>query len=609
MEKKSVQPLGVISDHNSVYLFGYDPFTDLYKFQIDSSQDGSVFQRYLSDIRIEDKNRRPVTIANCRNFRLSRTKNGLVLSYLYRVGNRWSLTIAKSADLTRFRKFSVISTIRETGSIVPEYLHQNSYVLYFGEKSIHVAYSSDLKTWEKDTEPLIRPKKDYFGLSYPHLIQTMVTEYGITVFFSLIQGSGQQSLNVIYLDKNNPKKIIYETKDALWETPKEWLNKTISPVGVINYRGQLLSYWNLGEEDLAVISHVLPHPKHSSFTAFPQLLLKKLRENPILKPIEEHDWESRATFNPAALYDQNKIHLVYRAIGDDDVSVLGHAESRDGIHFDYRSTEPIYTPNEPFECSNPYRPKTGHSPFASGGGCYGGCEDPRLTRIEDKVYMTYVAYNGYSHPRVAITSTKIEDFRSRRWNWKKPVLISPPNVVDKNACLFPEKINGKYVMLHRIFPNILIDFLDDLDFDGKTYLKGEYMIKPRSNGWDSRKVGAGAPPIRTKLGWLLLYHAVGEQDAGRYKMGAMILDIKDPTHVLYRSHKPILEPQEWYENEGHKAGVAYPCGAVVVRNQLLAYYGGADKVICAAGTPLDTFLTELKRSHTPELTTVSHISN
>ena len=94
----------------------------------------------------------------------------------------------------------------------------------------------------------------------------------------------------------------------------------------------------------------------------------------------------------------------------------------------------------------------------------GGCEDPRLTRIGEQVYMTYVAYDGHSHPRVALSSIHIDDFLNKKWNWKKPVLISPPYIVDKNACILPEKINGKYVIFHRVFPNILIDFVDDLRF-------------------------------------------------------------------------------------------------------------------------------------------------
>jgi predicted GH43/DUF377 family glycosyl hydrolase len=195
---------------------------------------------------------------------------------------------------------------------------------------------------------------------------------------------------------------------------------------------------------------------------------------------------------------------------------------------------------------------------------------------------------------VALSSIHINDFLAKNWQWKKPVLISPPGVVDKNACILPERIDSKYVIFHRIYPNILIDFVDDLDYDGTTrWLKGEFKIRPRASYWDSRKIGAGAPPIKTKDGWLLIYHGVGERDPGRYKIGAMLLDRKDPTRVLSRSEEPILEPQVWYENEGWKSGVIYPCGAVVIKDRLLVYYGGADKVACVASAKLDELLDHL----------------
>jgi predicted GH43/DUF377 family glycosyl hydrolase len=337
-------------------------------------------------------------------------------------------------------------------------------------------------------------------------------------------------------------------------------------------------------------------------------ILERFDGNPILEPQSMHWWESKAAFNPGAIYEQGKVHIVYRAIGDSDVSVLGYASSIDGFHIGERLDKPIYVPREPFEGAGLVYPTVSNpqvtyvsaeddeeeeEDYVSGGGL-GGCEDPRLTRIDDRVFMTYVAFDGYSPPRVALSSIHINDFLAKNWQWKKPVLISPPGVVDKNACILPERIDSKYVIFHRIYPNILIDFVDDLDYDGTTrWLKGEFKIRPRASYWDSRKIGAGAPPIKTKDGWLLIYHGVGERDPGRYKIGAMLLDRKDPTRVLSRSEEPILEPQVWYENEGWKSGVIYPCGAVVIKDRLLVYYGGADKVACVASAKLDELLDHL----------------
>jgi len=330
--------------------------------------------------------------------------------------------------------------------------------------------------------------------------------------------------------------------------------------------------------------------------AQPRWTVERFDGNPILEPKPGHWWESKAVFNPAALYEAGRVHLLYRAIGDTDTSVLGYASSPDGLNFDERLEEPAYVPRESFEgVSQTSPPPVSYgSSYVSGGGGMGGCEDPRLTRIEERVFMTYVAYDGYSHPRTALSSIAYNDFLAKNWRWQKPVLISPPGVIDKNACIFPEKVNGKYVIFHRVFPDILIDFLDDLNFDGKTkWLKGEFKIGTRADYWDSLKVAAGPPPIKTEKGWLLIYHAIGERAPDSYKIGAMLLDSQDPTRVLARSPKPILEPQAWYEREGLKSNVVYPCGAAVVGERLLIYYGGADRVVCAASVNLDGLLEQL----------------
>jgi len=333
-----------------------------------------------------------------------------------------------------------------------------------------------------------------------------------------------------------------------------------------------------------------------------QLSLDRFDGNPILKPDPKHPWETKAVFNPAAIYEGGKVHILYRAIGETDVSVLGYASSSDGLHIEERLDKQVYIPREPFEGVTMSQPCVSQTPgiYVSGGGGMGGCEDPRLTRIDDRVYITYVAYDGHSPPRVALSSINIDDFLNKKWNWKKPVLISPPYKVDKNACILPEKINGKYVIFHRIFPNILIDFVDNLEFDGKTrWLEGQYKIPIRALGsdWDSLKVGCGPPPIKTRDGWLLIYQAVCRRDESRYKMGAMLLDLKDPTRVLARSRNPILEPIAAYENEGWKAGVVYPCGAVVINDRLFVYYGGADTVVCVASAKLNNFLEQLSTNH------------
>ena len=186
--------------------------------------------------------------------------------------------------------------------------------------------------------------------------------------------------------------------------------------------------------------------------------------------------------------------------------------------------------------------------------------------------------------------------------------ICPPGTVNKSGCVLPEKVNGKYVILHRgvslgnlHVADLWIDFVDDIDFKNGEVLRGHHVISPRKGYWDSAKLGAGAPPMKTKYGWLLIYYAVDERDSSRYKIGAMLLDLENPEKVLYRSAEPILKPEEWYENTGNKSGIVYPCGAVIKDGDLYVYYGGADNYVCVARANLEKFLDDLRSSGTPKL--------
>ena len=171
------------------------------------------------------------------------------------------------------------------------------------------------------------------------------------------------------------------------------------------------------------------------------LKLIKHQNNPMLSPQKENDWEAFCTFNPAAIYAADKVHLLYRAQGYDYVSKIGYASSSDGLTIDKRLDKPVYYPSQKFEgVSLPLGDP--NNPFVSGGGC-GGCEDPRATIIDDRVYLTYVAYDGWNPPRVALSSITLKDFLNHNFLWEKPVLISQPGIVDKSAVIFPEKIKSK----------------------------------------------------------------------------------------------------------------------------------------------------------------------
>ncbi|MFA6256737.1 MAG: hypothetical protein WC646_00305 [Candidatus Paceibacterota bacterium] len=329
------------------------------------------------------------------------------------------------------------------------------------------------------------------------------------------------------------------------------------------------------------------------------LELQRSKKNPIIMPDSSRYWESKAAFNPSAIVHDGKVHIIYRAIGESDVSVLGYVDSRDGLSFDKNSKMLAYwSKKKPaIYISDP------KVLYSSGGGWGGGCEDPRLTLLGDRVYMLYTLFDGWGSLRIAMTSISLNDFINKRFNWREPVLISPPGEIHKNWVLFPEKIGGKYAIMHSFAPKILIDYFDSLDeLDGKKFIKSN-NTRPidKTRTWDSWFRGVGPSPIKTKYGWLIIYQAMNHLNPDRYRIGAMLLDIKDPTRVLYRSNEPILEPEEWYENEGYKSGVVYSCGAVVKDRTLFVYYGGADKVSCVATADLDKFLKELVRTGTTKL--------
>lgn len=319
----------------------------------------------------------------------------------------------------------------------------------------------------------------------------------------------------------------------------------------------------------------------------------RAEENPIISPKPENGWEAGQTFNPGVILLDNKVHFLYRAIGEDGISRLGYAVSSDGFTIDERLSYPVYE----HKTKGPLKFST-YSYFS--GGSFGGAEDPRPVRVggEDVLHMTYTACDDGL--RVALTLIKVADFLKGKWNWKTPAFLSPFGEVHKNWLIFPEKIKGRYAILHSLKPNIQIAYKDSLEFDDSDYIKSFHNGGPQNDRWDKWLRGASAPPIKTFKGWLLFYHAM-DNDWSKYKVGAMLLDLKDPTKILHRSPQPVLEPEEHYENSGYKPGVVYVSGAIVKDGNLLVYYGGADNYVCVAYADLEEFLEALTKETKPKL--------
>lgn len=259
-------------------------------------------------------------------------------------------------------------------------------------------------------------------------------------------------------------------------------------------------------------------------------------------------------FNAAAIYDNGLVHMVYRAT---DISPggqegpynnsLGYAVSKDGIHFN-RLEQPILTNDVPQELRGP--------------------EDPRIVKIGDTFYMMYTGYGGRfdGDYRICLATSK------NLIDWERHgVMLDEPN---KDASLFPEKINGKYVMFHRRTPDIWIAYSDDL----KHWENHTVVMKATLNStWENAKIGISGPPIKTPEGWFLIYHGVSKDHV--YRQGAALLDLGDPSKVIARQAEPILEPELDWELYGHVDNVVFSCGQVVLDDEIYVYYGGADNAI------------------------------
>lgn len=284
-------------------------------------------------------------------------------------------------------------------------------------------------------------------------------------------------------------------------------------------------------------------------------LLRRYPGNPVLKPNPLHAWEALNVFNAAVVRHQGLFHMLYRAQGIDYVSRIGYAVSEDGVHW-ARLDRPVLGPATAFEAR--------------------GVEDPRLTPLEGTFYM---GYTGYSSQGTRASLARSGNLIS----WERLGVVLPDED-NKDHVLFPEKIGGRYALLHRRLPDIWLAFSHDL----LHWTDHRILMRPRPGTWEHRKIGAAGPPIKTEQGWLLIYHAVDAE--GVYRLGAALLAPDDPSVVLSRSQEPILEPQEPWERRGDVPQVVFSCGAVVVDEELYVYYGAADRVVALATCPLAELL-------------------
>ena len=214
-----------------------------------------------------------------------------------------------------------------------------------------------------------------------------------------------------------------------------------------------------------------------------------------------------------------------------------------------------------------------------------GIEDARVSLIDGIYHITYT--------QVSENGVGVGLIRTRDWKkFSREGMILPPH--NKDCALFEEKINGQYYCLHRPSGTdlggnfIWVASSPDLLHWGHHHC----ILHTRPGRWDSTRVGAGASPIKTEEGWLEIYHGADAQN--RYCLGAILLDLHDPTKVLARSYDPILEPDAEYEQTGFFGNVVFTNGHLVQGDEITLYYGASDEVICGAKLSIREILADLQ---------------
>ena len=347
-------------------------------------------------------------------------------------------------------------------------------------------------------------------------------------------------------------------------------NPIIEPKDVKPSRGEfeVIGVFNAGairfEDEVILLLRVAERP----ISTHPEVVLAGVYDvaqgDIILKEFSKDDPENDFS-DPRLIIRPTETYLT-------SISHLRLARSTDGINFEIEDTAAIGPAND-------------YESF--------GIEDPRVSRIDDTYYISYVGVSPFGVTS-CLASTK--DFKSFE---RHGVIFCPEN---KDVVLFPERIAGKYYALHRpvspLFKRRDIWIAESPDL--LCWGNHRFLCGPRAGRWDEMKIGASAVPLkidppscfRKKAeGWLEIYHGVDRES--RYCLGAVLLDAKQPWKVIARSDKPILEPQADYEIKGFFGNVVFTCGLLYEDNKLKIYYGVADTAICYAELPLEEAIGSL----------------
>ncbi len=327
----------------------------------------------------------------------------------------------------------------------------------------------------------------------------------------------------------------------------------------------------------------------------------------------DNGFENEGVFNPACCRVGNRVHLFYRAVRKGNYSTIGYCQLDGPLEVIKRHNTPILFPEKKYESQ--------------------GLEDPRIVKIEDNWYMTYSVYDKVNvmgayavsgdlkkfkkanvitpkftyreYKHLVECSTNLNEKYYYHYNlFKRHGLGSELSrklyIWDKNLMLFPRKINGKFALLHRIYPGIQIVYFDDFRkltagfWEDYLMKLDQHIVMDPELPHESSHIGGGAPPIETEHGWLLIYHAAEDTAAGFiYHACAALLDKNNPVREISRLKFPLISPEQTWEKFGVVKNIIFPSGALVFGEDLFIYYGAADERVAVASVKLPELLSHL----------------
>jgi beta-1,4-mannooligosaccharide/beta-1,4-mannosyl-N-acetylglucosamine phosphorylase len=277
-------------------------------------------------------------------------------------------------------------------------------------------------------------------------------------------------------------------------------------------------------------------------------------------------------FNSAVMPYEDGFIGVFRGEQTNGIPYIYLGHSKDALHWTFDPEKIPFTD----EAGKPFMPRYAY--------------DPRLVKVEDTYYIIW-CQDFYG---AAIGAAKTKDFKTFTR------LENPFLPYNRNAVVFPRKIHGNFCMLsrpsdtgHTPFGSIYLSESPDFTYWGKHRL----VMDKSEEWWESLKIGAGAAPIETSEGWLLLYHGVSSTCNGYvYSIGGAILDLDEPSRVKYRCSTFLLTPEEWYEERGFVPNVCFPCATIQdpATGRMAIYYGAADTYVSVAFTMVDDLIDYIK---------------